>query len=509
MSKYCSKCGAMLSDNTKFCSKCGNSIVNTENIQNTHHYVQTQQAYSYSPVAVQQNTIPQEPTAPKKKEKKKMSVGKKILIIFIVILTLIIALVGTFVALYFTGPAYSAYKSMDNQKYSEALTIYKYDISEDFLQNTFLKIALGGYEQTIVDKYNNGELDYNSVIEGLNALNTMNICDTAKSIEAVNNTENTNKALESGEEYYSSGNYADAIKEYSTITSDNENYESAQAKLNEIYPKYISFVDENVNSYISSKKYQEALNLLNTAETLIPDSVDTSSLTKLKEDCLLNYTSDVTNSVTNLLNLGEYTEALTSINNAIEVYDNEEFKKLKTTVEMKYVESVTTEVNSHLENEDYITAARVVNNSLTVLPDNTQLQELKKKVESETPTYLLNECKAYAVDEYEEFINGETFNMGGDSYTNGFTLEYDGYANFNLDSKYKKINLLIGHVDEAGTSNCTIKIYCDNILKYEEKYNSDALPKKISLDITGVNSIKFELDEYPWASYGFGNISVE
>lgn len=509
MSKYCSKCGTMLSDTTKFCSKCGNPVTTTENNQQSYNQTQNQQSYNYPTVNFSQNRTQEEPVAPKNKEKKKMSVGKKILIIFILLLSLVIALVVTFATLYFTGPAYTAYKSIDNQKYSEALLTYKYDVSDNFLQNTFLKIALSGYEQTIIDKYNNDELEFDSAIEGLNTLQEMNICDATKAIEDINNAENVNKALENGENYYSSGNYESAIKEYSSITSDNENYETAQSKLNEIYPKYISYIEETVNSYISSNNYQGALTLLNTAEELIPDSIDTSSFTTLREDCLLNYTSDVIDSVTKQLNAGEYTEALTSINKAIDVNENEEFKKLKSTIETKYMESVTSQVNSYLDSEDYISASRVANNALSILPDNSQLQELKKKVEDNTPTYLLDACKPYAVDDYTEFINGETFNMGGKTFTNGFSLSYSGYANFNTESKYKTLNLSVGHVDDTRMEDCTIKIYCDNVLKYEEKYSSDALPKRISLDITGVNSIKFELADYIWGDYGFGNITVK
>ena len=168
-------------------------------------------------------------------------------------------------------------------------------------------------------------------------------------------------------------------------------------------------------------------------------------------------------------------------------------------------------MEKHLGSEDYISAKRVVENALTVLPGNERLKELKKQVEDATPTYLLDVYTPYESNGYKEYVNGETVSMGGKTYTNGFTLGgdyYDEYAIFNVDKQYTSVNFLIGHIDGTDLNNVTVKIYCDGVLKTELTINADALPQKLTVDITGVSQLKIVTEGNRYAYYGFANVTV-
>ena len=155
----------------------------------------------------------------------------------------------------------------------------------------------------------------------------------------------------------------------------------------------------------------------------------------------------------------------------------------------------------------------MIDNAFTVLPGNSDLKSLQSKVEKATPTYLLDVCMPYESFGFQAFVNGETIAMGGKTYTNGFTLggkNGDEYAIFNIDSQYALFSFLVGHRDGTDMNNATIKIYCDGVLKEELNVRSDDLPRKVSLDITGVNQLKvvaFGVNMY--TSYGFANVTVK
>ncbi len=153
-------------------------------------------------------------------------------------------------------------------------------------------------------------------------------------------------------------------------------------------------------------------------------------------------------------------------------------------------------VKSYLNNEDYISAARVVSNALTVLPDNADLEKIQSNVEKATPTYLLDIVKPYQTGEdYKEYVNGETFIVGGVETTNGFTLPASGsYALFNVEGKYSSLSFLIGHLADSYTHSINAKIFLDGKLSKTIHVTSDDYANQIKVDITGVKQIKIQVE---------------
>lgn len=500
MANFCGKCGSELKENEKFCSKCGARIEREILTPDTYREVNYD-----TPINDDSQT---------KKKGKKMNKGKKVKVILITAAAVFLALLITLTALFFTGSSYGVYRDMQAQEYNEAVSDYTSVVKNNLIQKLFLKIVLSNYDEKVIEKFENGKMEYDSAVDALKALQEMGFGDMSEAINKITLIYEENTAFQQGNKYYENGDYENAIKAYSKISESNENYQEAQTKLNALYPKYISFVTENVASFLSNGDYENALSLVNTALQILPDSVDTIELVSLKNESLNNYKSKVMSDVTSLVNQNQFIDALDLINHAISVDNNDDFQNTKTTVEKKYVESVTATVQKHLDSEDYISASRTVTGALDILPENADLKALKEKVEKATPTYLLDVCKPYQVSEYyyKEYINGETFNMGGKSFTNGFTIDTSwnsfSYAIFNLENNYNKLSFYTGHVDNTRGGNGTIKIYLDGILAKEIEANDQALPQKIEIDVTGVKQLKFEVT-YAGGEYGFGNVTVK
>lgn len=252
---------------------------------------------------------------------------------------------------------------------------------------------------------------------------------------------------------------------------------------------------------------------IDTAYAVLPSSANKSDLDSVKAETIAYYKEQVASEVADYINNSQYVEAFNLINEATALSDDTYFAELRTSTEAKYVEYITNTVQTYLDQGDYISAKRVVDTALTVLPDNVDLADLGRKVTRETPTYLLDVLTPYSNSQYKAYINGETMQMGGNAYTNGFTLtaHYNtGNAVFNIDAKYSTLSFMVGHIDNTDKKDVTIKIYCDGILKKEFNMSAEQLPQKITLDITGVKQLKFEVvnsDYRPY--YGFANVTVK
>lgn len=556
---FCSKCGKEMDNNSKFCPQCGATTAQpygeaaanqqTEELERKPMYSQA--------VSSSDTQVKQVKPVKTKKPKKKMSKGKKTVITLSVVIGVMLALAVTLFCVLITTPAFGVYREFRRENYSDALSDYRGDVEDEFIQEIILDILLKGYDEKLFQKYQAGELKYVSVVEALETLDRMGVVGIEQKINNITMIENANSAMQQGNQYYANGDYENAIKKYTAIKESSDKYAEAQNMLNELYPKYIDAIVEKAKAYQSEQRFVDAIEYIDVSYALIPKGIDTAKLTQIRSETLYDYIVYIRDEVVKLVGEKQFMDAFALIDSAIAVDDNADFQNGKAMVETKYgeytaqiaqkhldngdytsaaktlqdamevipanteiltllakvekeyVKSVSATAQEHLSNEDYISAARVVKNALNVYPENADLKALKAKVEKATPIYLLSVCKPYATSSYTEYVNGELVRMGGDSYTDGFTLQYKGsYAIYNIDGAYKTLSFIVGHCDGTDMGDATIKVYCDGILKREIAMGAEDLPQKITLDITGVDQLKFELTTR-WAVYAFANITVK
>ncbi len=171
---FCKKCGNEIEGDSRFCGICGAEIphkapvvtdilppspveVNTTPAPSSVS-VQTPPPDFHPPVAP---SYPQGPSPAKPKKRKKG------LIITIIVLVALIALALTGVILYFTSAAHDVYDSMTEEKFSAALSTYKREVKDHFIDEAILDSHLNGYTKTIVDKFKSGDLTFDAAVEGV------------------------------------------------------------------------------------------------------------------------------------------------------------------------------------------------------------------------------------------------------------------------------------------------------------------------------------------------------
>lgn len=466
---------------------------------------------------VEANTVPPIPPMPpmqappkKKKEPKPKKKGRKAKIIFISVLSGLLVIALTLTILFFTSPANSVNNKMKAGDFEGALAQYSTEVYGNGIQESILDMLLKDRTSELKAQYDNKEIDFESANAELIVLARMGFDGAQEAIEEITEENAIETALSDANEYLEKGDYVNAIMQYLKVPEVNEHYEEAQGKLDQAYAEYLDSTVKGAKDNNKAGDFKQAIRLINNAYDLLPDDIDTSKLDAVKAESLAAYQAEVTEEVDLLVGEERYTDALEVINAAAVFEDNEYFANLKTSTEEKYVKYVTEKVDDYLDEEDYISAQRVADNAVIVLPDNSDLKALQKRVKTTTPTYLMNAHQPYSTQYYEAYINGETFNMGGNLYTNGFVLYDEGSAVFNLAGNYTSMSLVMGHIDGSDKVDAVIKIYCDNILKKEIEIGAESLPKKITIDVTGVEQIKFD---YPYVYLsprcGFANITVK
>lgn len=145
------------------------------------------------------------------------------------------------------------------------------------------------------------------------------------------------------------------------------------------------------------------------------------------------------------------------------------------------------------------------NNERTRNSKNDEIENENDSVESsESSAYLGTDIEPFAQLYYSD--SDDLANMGGDHYKNFFSIynnSGDEYCSFNLKGQYKKLEGKIGNIDGSNQYNFRIDIIGDNE-KLESYFISSAeLPTDISVDVSGVNNLKFEIGDGSDSKYPY------
>ena len=137
-----------------------------------------------------------------------------------------------------------------------------------------------------------------------------------------------------------------------------------------------------------------------------------------------------------------------------------------------------------------------------------------KVLETSNPpetSYLGGDIKSYTNGwAYKEYDYASSFKMGGIAYRKGFTLPTDneGYANFNLEGKFKYLSGVAGNVDGSNYS-VEYKVLGDGKLLGTIKIKGGSRPVSFSFNVNGVKQLSFVSQGNSNDRAGFGNVIVQ
>lgn len=121
--------------------------------------------------------------------------------------------------------------------------------------------------------------------------------------------------------------------------------------------------------------------------------------------------------------------------------------------------------------------------------------------------YLLDVCEPYLKGGYE---TPATIQLAGKDYAHGFTLAcHGGYALFNLDGQYNRLEFDLGYTPSHNRSECDVNIYLDGTFVKNIRMGYEDLPQHISIPLNGALQLKIENVNYGnMAIYGFVNVEI-
>ncbi len=409
------------------------------------------------------------PQAKPKKEKKKLTKGQKAKIILITIASAIIVLAITLACLFFTSPSYSAFKNMKDKNYSSALSDYNDGVEGNFIYELVLNGCLNGYDDKIVEQFENGELDYNSAVEALRTLEKMKFKGISEKITEITAIKDADSALEKGDKYYENGDYGNAIKEYSKIPESNENYTAVTEKLSDSTKKYKESVIAEAKKSFEKKDYESAIKTLSDARVTIENDEDIEKL------------------------YAEYVSA--------------------------YEKDCVDQSQKYFNEKDYDRAISTLEHGLEVLPESKVISDKLNEVKAAKPIKLVDTDVLYDGVCYKKFTSatGESFSIGSQTYYEGFEIwddhslfgDGDGYALFDLQGKYSEISFDVGRTNEYEMQDVTLKVYLND--KFVEDYPLSAQSghKSITINLAYAKNMKLEVTGGSRVKYGFVNVYLK
>ena len=148
------------------------------------------------------------------------------------------------------------------------------------------------------------------------------------------------------------------------------------------------------------------------------------------------------------------------------------------------------------------------NDSLEKSLKNNQAKSEQANLESTDFIDTLHDGEAHEVSLSAN--NDDSFMIGGKSYTDAFMLYgYNGFALFNLEENYSKVEFDVGRIDESDISNAEVKIYLDGKLSGNYSINAEQTLTHLDIDLAGTQDLKIAIQSEDYVKYGFVNIKAE
>ena len=547
--KTCNWCGAQLSDNSQFCANCGNAL-QPPNVAAT-------------PQVLQNDHPTAEPNATRSVSAKKKPGKKKLIAILCLIIFVLSLGAGVyFFAQWYFSPEQRVIRLLKSGEYEEALELVEeesLDRDDEFEDELLIRL------EEIKKSFSENKLEFNSVMAELDTIEKMGIEKAQEKLPElrayVDELNTSRTCYTTAEKFYADQAYADALKLYRQVIKSDSNYESAKTRISECTEKYRQEALAEAAKYADSNSFSNAVAVLEAALEVLPGDADIASqklvyekdnLEQIKSEALdeaksyaakkdyknaiavldkyvAEYGNDPTVSVkhseyqeafadTILSEVDkhqeqqEYTNAIRELNEGLTVAkENTRLKNRLEAVTKAYADKVCSDADELVGQEKYDDAIAAIDRALSVLPGNSTLSQKRTEVENKMPKCLLDVCKPYETDDYEEFTRGRTFSMAGQDYTDGFNMNgwSGGYAIWNINGAYSTLEFDLGHVDDTYMGTVSVEIYLDGELYKTIKVNPENLPNHYSIDITGVKQLKIKTTPHSDSRIGMANMVVQ
>lgn len=487
---FCEKCGAQLNENDVFCQSCGekvpteldgkssvkynnasktnekNNIGKNINDQNPN-YDDNFKVTSDNPY----HPLKDKEDAPKKGGHKKVVAG---VVSGIAAAAVVTGGIITYNVL--TSPAYQTARLINEQKYDEAFEMYANSDKEPSLINKVTDSLLSKLE-SIKNDFKNKKLEYEDAKNQLEEISQFEFDKVKKQLSDISSyvdrMQESFTSYTNGKEALSQERYSDAIAYLKNVVADDPDYDDAVKSLDDAINKYSEKTLNDADELSKSKDYKGALTKLKAAIDEIKPLAKNEEHKPLEE---------------------KYNE----------------YKK-------SFVEITIEQAKEETKNKNYDKATSIINEALNIVSDEKLTAELSAI--DEVRPVKLEELTISESDNFTQITDlTPTNDVVGNTYSpdNLFQISasaeswgsgYEGYADYYLNYKYKKLQGKLAIADTSDTTNATLTIYGDKKIIWTSKSLSrTTAPIEFDVDISKVDWLEFKLTMDEEAPVGTMNV---
>lgn len=254
----CRKCGQDNVGDSKFCNNCGANLENNRSLIDKIKRINLKR----------KNTI---------------------IIGITSLLVLILLSVSIFI---FTNPVTKFRTALKGNDIETATHIY-YNGKNNEKDKTKMINLVKDYALDIEKNFKDEKLPYGDAINKLDGLKEINIYqyEVKEARANIDKLNNSKVSFSKAEEYLKKNDYINALKEYGLVIEEDKNYKSAQNAISKNKEKYKSEVLNKVDKFAEQNEYNESIQLLNIASTILTNDNDITSkleVSKTKWQEILN-----------------------------------------------------------------------------------------------------------------------------------------------------------------------------------------------------------------------------
>lgn len=278
--RVCSKCSHENPDKSSFCNNCGNELkskINTIEVPNTEEMDTGNDVEKLESNSVNvENTDKSTPVSIKKISKNQI-IGAFIVIFAI---TLCVSVV-----LMLTNPIAKLESAIKSGDTVAAIAIYKDDLIKDNEKQNEADEYLVKTSDSILTDYIDGKISYEDAKKKLETIIGIGIQIPRldEKIKSLDDNHASKEAFINAEALLKEKNLPGALKEYSKVISSDQNYAKAQDNIKKNINVYQKIIFEEADKLVSQKKYDEAVLVVNNAETLLNKAVIESKITAIND----------------------------------------------------------------------------------------------------------------------------------------------------------------------------------------------------------------------------------
>lgn len=361
----------------------------------------------------------------------------------------------------------------------------------------------------IVERYNSGELEYDTAKEKINNLqaetDNYDINEYMDDIyRKIDELKTSKEKYQEAEKAYDGENYPYAAKLYGGVSKEDENYDDAVKKLDDSKKKCLDIADKKADKYIEDGKYQEAITVYkNVKSTYDDDSVDE----KIKgvENAYREYVEKEANRF----------EASTEWSKAIDLYkktqnyfgDKSYEEKIKSD-EISWADQAVDESEDYLKNGEYEEAKAVLEEADRVITQGSGILQQMNRVKEYSPVKLTDLTPFFEEDDgygtiLDEWTVQDKDNLGNGGKT-GIKIRSKGsygswaYVGYMINGKYDTLKGTFAiHEDFKNNTNTEqnwgqVAVFDENdeMIYCSEPTLGGVEPVDIEVNISGMNRLK-------------------